>query len=182
MRETGPAEKPRTIQLRIWCLFGFNEFLIEVGHRESASVETAYLGFIWEIERWRKSRGEVNSGEVHLCSWQIRTGSNTNRNRYLNTQRCHSDTLRKQNLFNLTEWVMQWFQKPHNGCLLLQGALDDTEEDDVFQRSDLYHAIDWPVKRSLCNESWCSVLHYDNCVVYHICHISPGLAMNKQWQ
>lgn len=51
----------------------------------------------------------------------------------LNTQRCHRETLRKQNLFNLAEWVMQRYQKPRSGCLLLQGALDDTEEDDVFQ-------------------------------------------------
>lgn len=168
-------EKPRTIPSRIWCLFGFNEFLSVVWHRESASVETAYLCFIWEIEKWRKSSREVKSGEVRLCTWQIRSGLIANRNGYLNTQRCHSDTLRKQNLFNLTEWVMQRYQKPHNGCLLLQGALDDTEEDDAFQRADSYHAIDWPVKRSLCNESRCSVLHYDNCVVYHICRISSGI-------
>lgn len=78
----------------------------------------------------------------------------------LNTQRRHREALRKQNLFNLAEWVMQRYQKPRNGCLLLQGALDDTEEDDVFQRAESYHAIDWPVKRSLCNKSQCSVLHY----------------------
>lgn len=52
-------EKPRTIPLRIWCLFGFNEFLSVVWHKESASVETAYLCFIWEIERWWKSSREV---------------------------------------------------------------------------------------------------------------------------
>jgi len=65
-----------------------------------------------------------------------------------------------KNLFNLAEWVMQRYQKPRNGCLLLQGALDDTEKDDVFQRAESHHAIDWPVKRSLCNKSQCSVLHY----------------------
>lgn len=111
----------------------------------------------------KQQRGElverVTSNAYGCALGKYRTSSIVRSNGF-DTQRCHRETLRKQNLFNLTEWVMQRFQKPHNGCLLLQGALDDTEEDDVFQRAKSYHAIDWPVKRSLCNESWCSVLHY----------------------